>query len=266
MIEHIQAIYFSPTGGTKKYVRAFASRYPDAHITEIDITTSSQEVILDADMIILGSPVYEGAIPEIAVNRFLKLTGHNIPTVCLISYGQVEFGAALYQFEQIAKSMGLSPCYSIAAPAHHSFATDKAPLAFGRPDERDLQQIRTCSLSGGTTPSKAVLMSYLMPKNSARRLTKVPKVDKATCISCGLCAKACPVGAISSIDYSIDRKDCLRCFACVNVCPTSARAIEYRLSPIVTRFLNQHNRHRASVEVFTTMELDRKDTRDIRGF
>ena len=44
------------------------------------------------------------------------------------------------------------------------------------------------------------------------------------CISCGSCADACPVGAISQGDahYVIDAGACIDCGACAGTCPMSA--------------------------------------------
>ncbi len=44
------------------------------------------------------------------------------------------------------------------------------------------------------------------------------------CLSCGSCADACPVSAISEGDtqYNIDADACLSCGACAEVCPVSA--------------------------------------------
>lgn len=44
------------------------------------------------------------------------------------------------------------------------------------------------------------------------------------CISCGACAGACPVGAISEGDaiYVIDDGTCIDCGACAGVCPVGA--------------------------------------------
>ena len=44
------------------------------------------------------------------------------------------------------------------------------------------------------------------------------------CVSCGACAGACPVGAISEGDgkYVIDADTCISCGTCAGACPTGA--------------------------------------------
>ena len=48
------------------------------------------------------------------------------------------------------------------------------------------------------------------------------------CVSCGACADACPVSAISEGDgkYVIDADACVECGACAGVCPVGAPAEE----------------------------------------
>ena len=44
------------------------------------------------------------------------------------------------------------------------------------------------------------------------------------CVSCGSCAGACPVGAISQGDehYEIDAGSCIDCGSCADTCPVGA--------------------------------------------
>ena len=49
-------------------------------------------------------------------------------------------------------------------------------------------------------------------------------INPDLCVSCGTCAGACPVEAISEGDgaYVIDADTCLSCGSCASVCPNEA--------------------------------------------
>lgn len=48
------------------------------------------------------------------------------------------------------------------------------------------------------------------------------EIDAEKCKCCGICAKQCPVGAISGekkVPYVIDQNKCIKCGVCVEKCP-----------------------------------------------
>lgn len=56
------------------------------------------------------------------------------------------------------------------------------------------------------------------------------RIDPASCISCGACARVCRFGAVSSGPYAIDHNSCEGCGVCVWNCPAKAIIFEKALS------------------------------------
>ncbi|WP_461247571.1 DUF362 domain-containing protein [Treponema sp. R6D11] len=76
--------------------------------------------------------------------------------------------------------------------------------------------------------SKTVEKNPLVRNILKSALTKYPVVSKTRCISCGMCATACPQKMITLIDKQgkkkadINLKECIRCFCCHELCPHKA--------------------------------------------
>ncbi|MFC1870534.1 4Fe-4S binding protein, partial [Chloroflexota bacterium] len=72
------------------------------------------------------------------------------------------------------------------------------------------------------------------------RMTQRPVIDKATCTSCGICVKMCPVEP-KAVDWDKgdqskppkhDYDRCIRCYCCQETCPEGAILID---SPLLGR-------------------------------
>lgn len=50
-------------------------------------------------------------------------------------------------------------------------------------------------------------------------------VDRDTCVSCGACAKACPMDV--DITRTPNHAECIRCGKCIKSCPTKAICYQY---------------------------------------
>lgn len=86
---------------------------------------------------------------------------------------------------------------------------------------------------------KMAVKDFKMPANAANtlsgripkpirrfltnRMKKYPRFDLKTCISCGICVKNCPQGALQMKDKPVfDKKKCICCYCCQEMCPRKA--------------------------------------------
>lgn len=228
-MKYVQII-FSPTGGTKKVADALMKHWDsDAEIIDLSDAEAdfSQYVIKKDDVVLVAMPSFGGRVPAAAVERLHKIHGNSAKCILVCVYGNRAYEDTLAEMEDAARESGFDVTAAIAAVAEHSIMHQ---YAAGRPDASDLSQLEAFAAQvkeklDSPRDTGKVHIPGNRPYKKAGGAGLVPKADKS-CISCGLCAKQCPVKAIDPADIkSADSKKCISCMRCVTQCPHSARKV-----------------------------------------
>jgi NAD-dependent dihydropyrimidine dehydrogenase PreA subunit len=259
----VTLVYVSPTATTKTVLDAIAKGTGYA-VDSYDITLSeAREKIpqkLDASLIVFGAPVYSGRVPKVAADCFKQVSASGIPTVPVVVYGNREYDDALLELKDICVRCGSVPVAAGAFIGEHSFSTPPAPIAPGRPDEKDL----ACAAEFGrkigrlletTDPGKAadeVVVPGNVPYKKPTAAKGVPFIDVTDdCTACGTCVAVCPVDAIDEDDGFCTLDDiCIHCCACIKACPESARIMKDGPFKEIAAKLNQTCKERREPETF----------------
>ena len=238
-----EIIYFSATGTTKALVEAISQGLNgDVHFTNITSPKNRKDnIVVDNDLTIIATPVYGERIPHFLYDFYTQIKGNGSPLVAVAVYGNMGFGISLEQFKDLADHNNFRLIAAGAFVGQHTYASETAPIAYGRPDQDDLKQAR---IFGGNIQRKMDTGNFLpvdLPKSAlpkfitefpdagTRFLIKQPRVIKRACNECGACARKCPVGAIDLKTLEISEQKCLRCYACVRGCPKNARIADFHL-------------------------------------
>ena len=278
-LKGITAVFFSPTGNTRKAVVEIAdviARREGIAVREIDFTLprAREEVrkFEAGELVIFGTPVYAGRIPNKILPAVQTLfEGNGTLAVPVVTFGNRSFDNALIELRIELEQHGFHTVAGAAFVAEHVFSNK---LAAGRPDEKDLQIIcrfaeavaekingfKEGPLDGmaeipapaavkGIEPVPAYYRPLQEDGSPANFLKAKPKTSDS-CNDCGICARVCPMGSISPEDYRTVTGICIKCQACVKSCPVHARFFDDPVMLSHTRMLEQHYERPAENEVF----------------
>ena len=235
MNKNLKILYFSPTSGTKKIVKAIAESI-DSNYEEFDITLPQNRTnnitFSSDDLVIVGMPTYAGRFPRLLHNFLDKITANNTLGVFITTYGNRDYEDALLEQYDIFTSKGFIGLGAATFITEHS-STSK--LATGRPHAEDL---KTASDFGCKIIKRLKEINSLSDLNSLTLPGSIPYVEKnipsmpfapetnEKCVTCGICAKHCPTSAIDFSDCkTIDISKCIKCNSCVKRCPLNAKAM-----------------------------------------
>lgn len=247
-IESVQSIYFSPTGNTKKIVKAIEKGIGLPIKRSIDLTLPKRRESwlgsIEGDLLLVGVPVHAGSYPALLLPYLKKLEGVDRWVVPVAVCGNAQMRNGLPDLSGVLKKQG----FKIAAAANfvgqHSFCTEDIPMGEGRPDGRDLRVARSFGrkvaakmgsdptdisiMRGGNIWLRVYLTSSVDSQGSTfpaamHTVIRVSELDKTRCNNCQGCVKSCPTGAIDSKTLQINDATCIRCFACTYACPQGLR-------------------------------------------
>ncbi len=250
MIKKIWAASFSPTGGTEHIVSLLAEEMGKClklPVHKISFTLPDERkkscTFTEEDLLILGTPVYAGRIP----NKIL-------PDV-----------------DRSFEGNG-----TLAVAARHAFSDD---IGAGRPDKQDEEELRVfarkaaekirefsgeekivsgnkaaCGVSALQITGHNPVGPYYTPLRAdgqpAKFLKAKPVTDENLCNRCGTCAQVCPMGSISREDPSVVNGICIKCQACIRSCPAQAKHFEDEDFLSHVEMLREHYTRRAANAFF----------------
>lgn len=245
-IRKVWGIFFSPTGTTEKIVERVAQKVADSFSAPwemINFTSPEsrkmKRTFQAGELIILGTPVYAGRVPNVIVEELKSnLAGNRALGVAIVVYGNRNFDDALIELRDILFQDNFLPIAGGAFIGEHSFSKI---LAAGRPDEEDLKTAlyfaeRVSIKCKEILPEDTILpiavegeepyRNHYIPKSRAGEPVDIRKVKpktKGNCIDCKICVQVCPMGSINLDDVREVPGICIKCGACVKKCPVDAK-------------------------------------------
>ena len=245
----VWAVYFSATDTTKKVVLSIAdeaAKLLGAEREDYDFTLPAMRTsgfaAANDDLVIFGTPVYAGRVPNVLLKYLATIQGNGALAVPVVLFGNRNFDDGLIELRDILENAGFHTVAAAAFVGEHSFSKT---LAAGRPDAEDMKEAvsfaakvaeKLRGLSENTAWEPVFVegvphpyRGYYQPrdrKGVSIDIRKVKPLTSDACDDCKICADVCPMGSINRDNVREFTGICIKCGACIKKCPKQAKYYE----------------------------------------
>lgn len=246
----LHTFFFSPSDTTRKYAKAMTDAF-GGESQLIDLTHGSCEIeseLIDGDTVLLISPVYAGRIPALAADLFRQIDGHGMRAIVAVVYGNRDYDDALLELADIAVNDGFDVIAAGAFIAQHCIFPK---VANGRPDTSDMAVAAVFMERAKESDNLDIsTIKGNRPYKKPGAVPLQPQTDENECLSCGVCARECPTGAIDPVTLATDKNKCITCCRCIAVCGSHARKFKGVKYATVSKIFCAQNSKRRGPELF----------------
>ena len=245
-------IWYSQTGNTQKCGKVLAKNIEKKGIAVSygDMRDLDEKEISDADLLVIGAPVFYYDIPEFVKNYIQSLPDLNgIPVAAYVTFGGPEgnqHNAACSILEGLVEKNGVPvglnsfmtiSSYSLSLKVNDQ--TDKAEKDTILPDHNTYKNVREYAGSiisevekGNTSVFDKTLTlrefsTYFGPAWWTKLFVDNHYIIDQKCVGCGTCVEKCPTDSIDLDTFSVNTDTCVLCFGCINNCEYQAVNMEY---------------------------------------
>lgn len=230
LCSEILNVNFSPSGTTAECCQEIvkAMQLPEIELPLLSEPLEAERMVPSSTLLLVGMPVYGGRLIPEYVEMLRRLQVKGCAAIAVVVYGNRDYDDALLELVDVLREMGAHVLAAGAFIGRHSLFRR---VAEGRPDSQDKARLAEFghqskvlldAWQGGAVELSVKGKRPYMPLMSGG--LPVQTLCSEECISCGVCADACPKEAISSDNLrATDMNKCMCCGACITVCPVGAR-------------------------------------------